>query len=178
MTPFGISPDGKSIYATANDRPNRRVRFVAIDARSGRESTVGILNEVRMNVSAAMSPDGKTIAVAALTDDRSSSFVATMPVAGGEWKRIQSVSPAEELTRILGICWSRDGGSVFFVRAAGGQRELWRVPAAGGAATTTGIRTEQLRHPAENPRTGEIAFTGGREPGRELWELRNLGRGR
>ena len=76
----------------------------------------------------ALSPDGRSIAVAVSARDQGVPPVQIIPIAGGTPRGLGAETEPRAIGQ--GIAWSPDGRWVWFTRFA----ELWRVPAGGGPA--------------------------------------------
>lgn len=148
---LGWAADGRTLVFTADSTWRDELTYGRTDLW-----TVTIDGTVRrltrddrfVHRSPAMSPDGRTIAfvrsyatdhvIREKLDHGGPTDLWTMPVAGGEpvnltadWD-LQAGSPM----------WSPDGRHVWFTAGIGGERHLFRVPAAGGAVeqVTSGPR--------------------------------------
>lgn len=102
------------------------------------------------------SPDGRSIAYQARTDDSYDVFVVS--TQGGTPQAVAS-GPGDEVNPR----WSRDGRAVFFGSDREGAWDVWRVPAAGGTPvrmTKTGAFVGE-----ESPDGTRILFMRPREPG-------------
>jgi Tol biopolymer transport system component len=103
------------------------------------------------------SPDGKRIAFLWMDREgvmetgqlREPARIFTMDVEGGDHKLVTNEDPT------YWLCWSRDGGSIFFPRAGKEGRELHKVPAEGGKAESLNIKGGA---PAISPDGKKIAF--------------------
>ena len=81
-----------------------------------------------------ISPDGKTIVfvrrVTDLKEDRGRTDLWSIPVAGGEPKRLTKHPETDVNPR-----FSADGKTIFFVSTRSGSPQVWKMPVAGGDAT-------------------------------------------
>lgn len=106
-----------------------------------------------LNTSAAVSPDGRRIAM--VLSKSGSPDIYVCDADGGNLKRLTSTREDESSP-----CWSPDGQWICFATKIGGRRSLCKVPAAGGAMQT--VPTRGILNPTEpdwSPDGQWIAFT-------------------
>ncbi len=128
-TADGAAPPGDA--ATSTDEPE-----VASDPKpiapteEHAFSTLDLLGMDRI-AEPQVSPDGKTIVfVRRVTDleaDRGRTDLWSIPVAGGEPKRLTKHPESDANPR-----FSPDGKTIFFVSTRSGSPQVWKIPATGG----------------------------------------------
>lgn len=92
--------------------------------------------------------------------------IVVSPIAGGTERLLVENVPGG----LKRVSWSHDDQFVFFVSS---NREIWRVPAAGGAAVDTGVRSELTRLLTVSHDGRRLALTGGAARV-EVWMWENL----
>jgi len=112
------------------------------------------------NVAAALSPDGRTIALDLL------GAIWTMPSAGGAATRI-----TDEMGDARQPAWSADGRAILFQSYRDGNWHIWRVPASGGPPTQLSFGPFDDREPHGSPDGRRIAFSSDRGGSYDIWEL-------
>ena len=120
------SPDGTRV-AFASDRAGELEIWVAnADGSEARQLTH---RAGHVAGSPDWSPDGRRLVFDGPGDDTHDSRVWTINTEGGTARQLTS-GPGEQVQPT----WSADGTYIYFSSTAGGQRNIWRTPAAGGAA--------------------------------------------
>jgi Tol biopolymer transport system component len=125
----------------------------------------------------SLSPDGQTLAILQfnLEGSRMRPQVAAISVDGGAFRPLVNAAEGSGFMPVQGLAWSADGRHVYFVRTKKGEdSQLWRVPAAGGAAEYAGISAKGLRGIDVSADGSRVAFTAGERGNPELWVLENL----
>jgi Tol biopolymer transport system component len=113
-----------------------------------------------------VSPDGRHLAYS--TFDAEGEYIRITALPGGRPSEIYR--QARGSGRITSLVWTRDQRYLLFSRRG----ELWRVPAAGGAAAKFNApKLESLREVRVHPGGRQVAFTGRTGSG-ELWVVENL----
>ena len=126
--------DGSLIY-------NSGGKLHRILATGGEPTTIesGFAN--RCNNDHGLSPDGKWIAISDQSQGNHQSAIYTLPVTGGEPKKITDGSPS------YWHGWSPDGKTLAFCGQRDGKFGIFTVPAAGGAETRLTSRRWPRRRP-------------------------------
>jgi TolB protein len=130
------------------------------DLATGTRRTVA--NYSGLNTSAAISPDGRRVALILSKSGSPDLFVCD---ADGSNLRQLTKTPEDESSPT----WSPDGRTICFVSRAGGQPALYTIPAEGGTMrriTTRGVA--MATEPAWSPDGRQIAFTTLRRGGFEI----------
>jgi len=166
------SSDGKSIFylCTTPEASNRlRVR----NLKTGEDREVFS----RSTNNAALSPDGRSMAVRLGESGDRTSVLAIVPVGGGEAKELLRVEQPKALPPWSGLAWTPDGKYLLFTQRAGDSAqqpfELWRIPVGGGTPQKTGIAMQGLRHLRVHPDGQRIVFDAG-QIRHETWVLENF----
>jgi TolB protein len=121
-----------------------------------------VANYSGLNTSAAISPDGRRVALILSKSGSPDLFVCD---ADGSNLRQLTKTPEDESSPT----WSPDGRTICFVSRAGGQPALYTIPAEGGSMrkiTTRGVA--MATEPAWSPDGRQIAFTTLRRGGFEI----------
>ena len=79
---------------------------------------------------AAISPDGKLVAIRYFDDQSKTNRIAVMPFAGGEPTHNLNVSLS---FRDVGLGWSADGASIIYADSKDNADNIWSMPLNGGA---------------------------------------------
>ena len=167
---YSLSPDGKSLYFTDREVPERPLLRFNLETKT---ETV-LLKEGKQITMVAASQDGKQLAYLAQVDGVGSSL-AVMPSEGGPSRIIYRGEPTADGTR-FSLSWTPDGRSLVFARPASvsGEREtFWRVPVDGGQLETLGISATGLKRP-EMLSDGRIFYQVRESDPAEVWALENF----
>jgi Tol biopolymer transport system component len=164
------SPDGRRVYAA--DTIPERAALRVIDIASGARKEVEHPGSVR-NVAA--SPDGRSIAFVtteSFPPTRAHFFVADAD--GTNVRAILTTDKQDEFPTLAGgQRWSPDSRFIYFLRQGG--RSLWRIPAAGGAATLVGDLGKIPATSIDVSRDGRrVIFGAGSGFTVEIWTLENV----
>jgi len=167
---YDLSPDGRTIYYTVG--LGDRMSLMRFDIETRRESELKsipcCLSEF---LSLAVSPDGLQLAMVLGGGD---SIVEVMPSAGGQSREVFR-PPTPEMgsgANRHSLAWSRDQRFLLWVR---GDKNLWKVPVAGGQPEKVGIPMENIKNLAVHPDGRQLVFDAAtEEPTREIWALENL----
>ncbi len=156
-----ISSDGSRLLHSTVDV---QIDFVLRDLATGTES---VLPESRLRASPALAPDGSSLVYSARgVGGRTDLWVQSLD-------RGKPSGPVRQLTEQTGTVshpeFSPDGRWVAYYRVADGQRDVWIVPAAGGAPVrfTDGPANEM--EPAWSPDGRWIAYSSDQGGGNRLW---------
>jgi|GEM_PF-6713483 len=93
---------------------------------------------------------------------------------GGPVKDLATAKAPAELQTLWGAAWSPDDRFVYFARRPDGKSpfELLRVPVAGGAPESVGLKVEDIRYLDIAPDGTRIAFSIGAVNRPEIWAIR------
>jgi len=119
-----FSPDGRSVAFTSGRSGNIAIWVAASDGTAARQLTPERWGQ---QGSPNWSPDGRVIAFDAHDAD-DHVHVWTIAAEGGQPQRITG-QKGDQTTPT----WSRDGRWIYFSDHRANRRDIWRVPAAGGA---------------------------------------------
>lgn len=131
-----FAPDGKQFAFIRQDRDNRKTSLIIYEIADGREREIASrpLNLAFYSTSAAWSPDGKQIAVAAVNDSSGDTTEAfTVAVDDGAVKPLTSLG----WNGIRALVWTRDGDGLFCVAGeheARWESQIWFISYPNGAA--------------------------------------------
>ena len=115
------------------------------------------------------SPDGSVIARAVRGYPKGYNSLLLVPPSGGPPRELARLKQPEGFT--AAFAWSPDGKYVYFTRHTNSDTELMRIPAAGGAMESVGLRMSMIRDLTIHPDGKHIAFAGGESNNLELWAL-------
>lgn len=171
---FELSPDGGTLYFARSRELGPPGTLVAYDIASGTDRVV-LPSVTDMYGNVAISPDGAQLAFVTKPTSTNPGVVSTVPVTGGPLMRVADLLPT--LLFIWGLEWTPDGESIIVVASERVDltRQLWIVPAAGGAARKIELTDSAGGHP--------FLFRGGASPvrlhpdGRQVGFLAGTGRG-
>jgi len=175
---MGWSRDGKALLLGRADPKSNQERIVARDLQSGNEREFGRDEPPGPNVAPmllSLSPDGTLRAVARADQSAKSTSLQVVDVRRGTTRELLRVADPEGIRRFLQ--WTPDGRFVVFVKTFGAntdRKELWRVPAEGGAARKidlNGVVGDFVRF---HPDGRRVAFTAGERAASEVWVMENF----
>jgi Tol biopolymer transport system component len=154
-------PGGAAVYFKARHGGTEPAPLIAFDLAARAEKQL-LPAVYRYDVS----PDGRRLAYSSF--DSQSEYLRILPLAGGLPREVYRQPRGSG--RIYSIAWTRDGRHLLFSRRG----ELWRIPAAGGAAEKLDSpAVEGLREIRVHPGGRSLAFTGHTGRG-EVWVVENL----
>jgi Tol biopolymer transport system component len=162
-----LSPDGRTVYCPCP--PDHMYgAILAFDIANGQSRPIYIA-PAGSNVAPALalSLDGRTVAFTLRNGQQL--HLATVGVDGQGFRDF-----GLELAQPSSIAWSGDGRSLYFIRQGKSAREVWRVPAGGGAAEFTGLagRIGDLTVSKDSSRIAYTEQSGNR--GTKLWALEHI----
>jgi Tol biopolymer transport system component len=171
-----LTRDGKTVYLSVNNwgpagalTPGGGVAAVSLASGETRRIYEA---EGRIQAQAvSLSPDNRRLAVTTRNVGKPGS---TLLVMGADGSSPRVVFESTDLAAVAGVAWSSDGKDILFVRSVpGSDSQLWRISAAGGEPSATGIHGRRLREIQSGP-NGAITFTSGSPKQAELWAMDNL----
>jgi Tol biopolymer transport system component len=150
-----MAADGRTVYFAASSSSTKlsigRIdRVVALDLESGQVRTQvtvpgddDTLPFVTQGVALALSPDGRTLAIA--SRGKSTTRLARIDLDGAHYRELTSGFTNDTLTNTL--AWSRGGQWIVLVDRTGSDgARVMRVSPDGGAPEFTGVRVAGLRN--------------------------------
>ena len=166
------SSDGRSLfYLRTTPEASNRLRVRNLKTGEDREVFSRSTNN------AALSPDGRSMAVRLGDPGDRASVLAIVPVGGGDAKELLRLEQPNALPPWSGLAWTPNGKHILFTQRAGDAPqqpfELWRIPVEGGAPQKTGIAMQGLRHLRVHPDGQRIVFDAG-QVSHETWVLENF----
>jgi len=140
-------PEGQKIFYTSylQHFPD----ILEIDLRSGKRRVVS--NKPGLNTGAAMSPDGKTLALILSKDGNPELYTKDMRT--GRLTRLTRTGTGSEASP----CWSPDGRRIVYVSDTSGRPQLYIIARAGGAPKRLRLRGSENVSP-DWSRNGWIAY--------------------
>jgi Tol biopolymer transport system component len=172
----GLTSDDRTLYAPVNDDSDKSSRIVRFDLQGGKQETVYRAPKDGHVTGLALSPDGRSLAISLFTKrgEKQLQQVALASIDGKVFQELTEQGDPGSIVPVLGLDWSPDSRWVYFVRVKKPEGELWRVPAAGGAAEFTGVSAAGLKHIHMTSDGSQMAFSAGERVNQELWVLENL----
>ena len=174
-----LSPDGKTLYQFARDpqRLETFTRLVAVDLATAQERTVLTLDGTPdtlprgAGVALAVSPDGKTLAVATQKGKPSDVYLSRVGIDGTQSRELFGPFTASAVNDRL--AWTRDGRSILFAMTDDDWPawKIMRIGAEGGSPEFTGVRANSLGPFSVSPDGTRIAFTSVGANESELWAI-------
>jgi Tol biopolymer transport system component/DNA-binding winged helix-turn-helix (wHTH) protein len=125
---FSWSPDGTELAVSTISPTLGRpaITLISLEAGTSRPITSPLQDYSDWNP--AFSPDGKSVAFVRSSGTGDDEDVYTVPVAGGQGKRLTFDSRQVESM----LAWTPDSRDIVFASPRAGAWTLWRVPASGG----------------------------------------------
>ncbi len=152
------STDSAGPAGQAETTDNAELR--AVTAPPATEHAFSVLDMLAIHriSSHQVSPDGETIVfvrrVTDLEDNRGRTDLWSIPVAGGDPKRLTEHPDADHSPR-----WSADGRSIFFISTRSGSPQVWSISAQGGKATQVSDLPLPVANLIVSPDGKTLAFT-------------------
>ncbi len=173
---LGWLDPGHLIVMTGSETNVAQATMDVVDVASGAARTVLRPIEGRMFRGAAASPDGASIAFLAYPAGDSASIEASdiyvVPAVGGEPRQLTTDGAG-----CLDLAWTPDGQRILHSAQRGASRDIWAVPATGGApvlvASTPG--EDGVPGVARDGRTLRFVSFGGGTAKLQLWEVGRAG---
>ena len=123
----------------------------------------------RCNNDHGISPDGTQLAISDQSQEKNSSSVYIVPIAGGTPRRITHLSPS------YWHGWSPDGKTLAFVGQRNGEFDIYTIPAAGGDETRLTTAKGLDDGPEYSPDGRYIYFNSERTGTMQIWRMRSDG---
>jgi Tol biopolymer transport system component len=173
---LSLASDDKTVYAPVFNDQDKTGTIMRLDLATGQRTTIYTAPEGGYVTGLALSPDNRSLAIMLFTRSggRQSQQLAVLNADGTELRRLTEPGVPASLVPVLGLEWSPDSRWVYFVHTKKPDSELWRVPAAGGAAEYTGVMAAGMKHIHLSSDGSRLAFTGGQRMNQELWAMDNL----
>ncbi len=180
LTMLGL--DDRTVYLVSSKDEAGPTALIRFDLESGKERVI-YQTPARGNIaSAALSPDGRTIALIIATF-LSGIQVRELILMDSDGNNVRTVlrTPAELPASLQwgpgALAWSPESKYLYLVRGGKkeGTSEVHRMtPATASETKPTGITSKQIRFLSVNPAGNRLAFTTGGALSSELWTLDNV----
>jgi TolB protein len=142
-------------------------RLYRFDLATGRPREIETGFATRNNNDHVLSFDGRTLGISSQSDaDSGRSIVYTVPLAGGTPRRVTASGPSY----MHG--WSPDGRFLVFTGERGGEFDVYRVPAGGGAEERLTSAPGLDDGPEYTPDGRYIYFNSVRSGRMQIWRMR------
>jgi Tol biopolymer transport system component len=165
-----LSPDGRTLYfSAAGPTPGGRDigridRIAALDLLTGECRTVlmvpgtdDTLPFVTQGMAIAVSPDGRTLAIAHMGKTPGQTRLVRIDLDGNNVRELVPPFNNDGLTNTL--TWSRDGRWIYFVERGGpGGDRVMRVSASGGTPAFTGVEVRDISDFDVSPDGARLAY--------------------
>jgi Tol biopolymer transport system component len=173
-----LSADRKFLYYSKEDEQTNQFNLLRTELASGARRKIFGARHVH---AWAFSPDGKTLALSAASDDQKEGV--------GMANRLLLMSPdgtnVRELRRLpnhleyKAVVWSRDGRFLYYAEGDNEKDKtgpIWRISVEGGEpqSTTLPLATRQLQGLRFHPDGKRVAFTAAGGTPTEIWVLQNF----
>ena len=122
---------------------------------------------------AALSPDGRRLALVAGDPNSRTRALMVMPAEGGQPRELLRTSSLGSESLGGGLWWSPDGKFILFRKGPNAMRETFRIPAEGGTAVKYGAEYSAQGPPAMHPDGRQVAFPMGQHR-IEIWAMENF----
>jgi Tol biopolymer transport system component len=162
-----VSSDDKALYTAAGEPDNFKGwdRIVAVDFGTGQEREILRFSGTPElpgggGVGIALSPDGRSLAVATTNPKTAEARLFRVDVDGGNYRELHG--PYQANTTFGKLVWTKDG-HIVFARSVGGRNsnrkgEIMRIGSAGGRPESTGLTIDNLRTFDLSPDGSRIAY--------------------
>jgi len=171
-----FSADARKIYwgSANNDDPG----IFSLDLNAGQQTILyrPVDPVSTKNPNAALSPDGKWLAIQLENDPKGSHSLAVLPEGGGQ-PRILVTQTGLFGNALFGantLLWTPDSQRLLYSVSSGNGSDLWIVNARGGPPRRLGLRMlGEMRGFKLNPDNRRLAFMVNRT-GEEVWVMENF----
>ena len=134
--------------------------MLCLTASSSVHAPINVVLREGTNMAAALSPDGRTIAIDLLGS------IWTLPASGGVTKRL-----TDELMDARQPAWSRDGRRIAFQAYRASTWNIWAIDAGGGNLRQLTWGPYDDREPHWSPDGTRMAFSSDRNGNYDIWVL-------
>lgn len=166
-----FSPDGKRIFFVNQDRSDLRVQELDVDL--GTASVLHRIIDARWPHGLAVSPDGKTMAIAVMKNEPGESRLILAPTGAGPARQIYALPSTEDFT-IAGLAWTLDGRNLIFgVRSSttpNAPADIRRLSLVDGTVSSIGLRGLNIRAMSISP-DGRTLLYGVDRISMEMWTM-------
>jgi Tol biopolymer transport system component len=174
LSTAAFSPDGKFAYVY-KPGPNPRISGIArVDLDTGAQKEIYAPEGDNMLLQPRVSPDGRWLSFqeAPRRDARALTAIVVVSADGNAPGR-KLVEVGQNNRTFLG--WSADSKRVLYTLGNFEDGcELWSIPAEGGTATSTGLRTKLIREMHAHPDGTRLAYSAVQYAPSDVWVIENL----
>jgi Tol biopolymer transport system component len=160
-------------------------KFVGVkDLETGSEKELyRAASNARVGFVVQISPDGSQVAFTTNEGKENhlnvyaASSLMIAPTSGGPARELVRVTPPERVSdNMEALAWSPDSRYIYFAKRPSrwGVSELFRVPAAGGEAASTGLKMMGMQGLSISPDGTRMAFSTGAAPNWQVWAIENF----
>jgi Tol biopolymer transport system component len=168
------SPDGKTVFYHQWNSTTKTFSIVARNLAAGQEKELFSVTEPsHFGAGAALSRDGRQLALAVRDSVSKSNVLKILPALGGE---ARDVLRGVEMPFPGSVAWTPDALSLLFTRTPnprGSTTELWLVPVQSGEPRKLDLVADNISDVRVHPDGRHIAYTAG-EDRQEVWALSNF----
>ncbi len=165
-----ISPDNRTLYvasrdATSSSAANVWDRIVSIDIDTQQQRNVLLLPGTADilpkpgQIAIALSPDGRTLAIATINQKTKETRLARVDVDGSKYRELYG--PYQVSTINDRLAWTKDGRSILFSESAdrNSDSQIMRIGAEGGKPEFTGLTIKNLSTFDPSPDGSRLAYS-------------------
>jgi Tol biopolymer transport system component len=168
---IGCSPNGDFYYYMSWGNADKILRILVRDPRTGNDKELLRAKTGLQWGPAALSPDGRHLAIASRDDRRALMLV---PTSAGETRALYEFDQKAGWPTM--IAWTADGRHILFSRSGLPPRgwSLWRISVDGGEPQDLGMNMQFISWVSASPDGTHVAFSSSEGSGTEVWVLENF----
>jgi Tol biopolymer transport system component len=170
---LGCSPSGDLYYYMSWAAGDKILRILARDPKTGNEKELFRTGTSLQWGPAALSPDGRQLAIASRDDRRT---LMLIPTSGGETRALCQLDQREGWPTM--IAWTADGRHILFSRSGEFENNrgwsLFRISVDGGEPQDLGMNARFISWISAHPDGKHVAFSSSEGSEIQVWVLKNF----